>query len=381
MLPRLFAAAILVLSIAAAHAQQAGGAPPAVTVAQPLTRRIVDHAEFTGRFAAAESVEVRARVSGALTEIHFTDGQMVKKGDLLFVVDPRPFEIALESAKAKLAQAQAQRDLAQRQLTRAGPLRKNDVIAPSAYDQRVQDQRTAEAAVLAAEAAIHDAELNLAYARVEAPISGRIGAHQIDVGNLVTGGGTGTGSGSSNATLLATIVALDPIDLDFDLSEFDYLALRRAQPLRSGTLTAQVHLADETDWTRQGRLDFVDNRLDPATGTIRARVVLTNPDFAITPGEFARIRLPASKPYQALAVPDAAVLTDQSERMVMTVGPDGTVVPKRVEPGPVVDGLRVIRSGLAPDDKVVIDGLLRARPGAKVAAEAGRIEPQQAKVE
>ncbi|MGE5505030.1 MAG: efflux RND transporter periplasmic adaptor subunit [Actinomycetota bacterium] len=376
---RFLAAAVMVLlGFGPAAAQQAGGPPP-VTVATPLAREVVDWSEFTGRFAAIESVEVRARVSGTLTEVHFADGQMVKKGELLFVIDPRPFEIALESAKAKLAQAEAQLDLARRQLTRAGPLRKNDVIAPSAYDQRVQDQRTAEAAVLSAQAAIHDAELNLAFSHVEAPISGRIGARAIDAGNLVTGGGGTGGSGSSSPTLLATIVALDPINLDFDLSESDYLALRKA--LRAGGLTAQVHLADEAQWSRRGRLDFVDNRLDPGSGTIRARVVVDNPDLAITPGEFARIRLPASPPYEALTVPDAAVLTDQSERMVMTVGPDGTVIPKRVEPGPVVDGLRVIRSGLAPDDKVVIDGLMRARPGAKVTAQAGRIEPQQARAE
>ena len=342
----------------------AGGGAPPVTVSAPLSREVVDWNEYTGQFAAVEYVEVRARVSGFLTEIHFTDGQMVNKGDLLFVIDPRPYEIALAAARARLDQAGSSQVFAHRQLGRAGELREKDFVSQSVVDQRVQESRGAGAGVDGARAAVRDAELNLEFTRVVAPVSGRVGTHEVSVGNLIGAGGAP----------LTTIVSLDPIHFNFDLSESDYLGLQRG-PLAGGKMPAvEVRLADETGWPRKGRLDFVDNQLDRGAGTIRARAVFDNPDHLIAPGVFGRIRLAASAPYQALLVPDAAVITDQSRKVLMTAAADGTVTPKPVVLGPLVDGLRVVRSGIGAEDQVVINGLMRARPGAKVTPQPGQID-------
>jgi RND family efflux transporter MFP subunit len=353
---------------AGAEAQQT---PPAVTVSAPQKKQIVEWMEFTGQFAPVEYVEVRGRVGGYLTEIHFTDGQIVNKGDLLFVIDPRPYEIALASAKANVAQAEASLELAKRQLVRGGELRQKDFLAASDYDTRIQQTKAAEGALGVAEAQLRDAQLNLEFTRVTAPVSGRIGAHQVSLGNLIIGG-----SGSNSTTLLTTIASLDPIHFNFDMSEADYLTLERAAQdgkngsVRDGKLTVQLHLSDDKDWPLSGRLDFVDNQIDRSAGTIRARAVLENRNFALIPGQFGSIRLPRTAPYQALLVPEAAVLTDQSHKVVMTVADDGTVVPKLIVIGPVQDGLQVVRSGLGPDDKVIVNGLMRARPGAKVTPQA-----------
>jgi RND family efflux transporter MFP subunit len=344
---------------------------PAVTVAPPLVRTVTDWAEITGQFVAVDSVEVRARVGGYLTEIRFTDGQMVSKGDLLFVIDPRPFEIAAIQARAKLDQAAGSKELAGRQLLRAGELRRKDFVAESTLDQRTEESRGANATVEAARAAVRDAELNLQFTRVLAPVSGRIGARLVTPGNLVTGGTT-----VSSPTLLATVVSLDPIHFSFDLSEADFLAqARRAKgdgPPMVG-MAAPIRLMDETGWPHEGRIDFVDNQIDRKTGTIRVRAVLTNADHRLVPGAFGRVRLALSDPYEAMLVPDAAITTDQSRQLVMVVK-DGTVVPKMVKLGPVQEnGLRVVRDGLAPDDQVIVNGLMRARPGAKVNAQTGTI--------
>ena len=353
---------------AVAEAQQT---PPAVTVSAPQKKQIVEWMEFTGQFAPVEYVEVRGRVGGYLTEIHFTDGQIVNKGDLLFVIDPRPYEIALASAKANVAQATASLELAKRQLVRGGELRQKDFLAASDYDTRVQQTKAAEGALDVAEAQLRDAQLNLEFTRVTAPVSGRIGAHQVSIGNLIIGG-----SGSNSTTLLTTIASLDPIHFNFDMSEADYLTLQRAAQdgkngsVRDGKLSVQLHLSDDKDWPLSGRLDFVDNQIDRSAGTIRARAVLENRDFSLIPGQFGSIRLPRTAPYQALLVPEVAVLTDQSHKVVMTVAEDGTVVPKLIVTGPVQDGLQVVRSGLGPDDKVIVNGLMRARPGAKVTPQA-----------
>jgi RND family efflux transporter MFP subunit len=346
-------------------AAPAGGPP--VTVSAPLARPVTDWSEFTGQFQAAEYVELRARVSGYLTEIHFTDGQMVNKGDLLFVIDPRPYEIAVVAARAKLDQAAGTKEFAHRQLARAGQLRRNDFVAESTLDQRTEESRGAGANVEAARAVLRDAELSLQFTRVTAPISGRISAKQVSVGNLVTGGPT-----VSAPTLLTTIVSQDPIQFTFDMSEAEYLAqTRRGQPLEGRR--AAVRLMDETGWPHEGRIDFIDNQIDKGTGTIKGRAVLANTDRAIAVGAFGRVRLAASEPYDALLVPDTAVVTDQSRRLVMTVK-DGTVTPKMVRLGPMQDGLRVVRDGLAADDQVIINGLMRARPGAKVTAQPGTIQ-------
>ena len=353
------------------------GAPPAppVTVSQPLQREIVEWNEYTGQFAATEFVELRARVNGYLTEIHFEDGQFVGKGDLLFVIDPRPFEIALASARAQLDQATARLELGKRQLARAAELRQRDNIPASTYDERVEEVRGATAALDSAHAAVRSAELDLEFTHVTAPMAGHISRHLVSIGNLVFGGNTGT------TTLLTTIVSIDPIYCVFDISEADLLAYRRAaasgllKVANSDSLPMQARLLDEKQWTLKGRLNFVENQVDRGSGTLRVRAVFANADAAIVPGQFARLRAPASEPHQALLVPDSAVLSDQSRKLLMVVRDDGTVEPRVVQLGPLYEGLRIIRSGVAEADRVIINGLLRARPGAKVTPEPGKIEP------
>jgi RND family efflux transporter MFP subunit len=358
---------------AAAQAQQA----PPVTVSKPLQKEITEWDEYTGQFTPVEFVEVRARVSGYLDSIHFDDGQLVKKGDLLLVIDPRPYQIALQSAQAQQTQAQARLELANRQLGRAGQLRQKDFVSGSTFDERQQEVRAAAAAVEVARSDVDAAKLNLDFTRITSPVTGRIGRHEVSIGNLVSGGNGGS------TTLLTTIVSLDPVQFLFDMSESDYLAYQRAvkqgrlQSTRDETVPVYVRLADERDWPRKGRLDFVDNQVNRSSGTIRARAVFDNADFFVTPGQFGRIRIPGSQPYKAVLVPDDAIVTDQSNKLVMTVKDDGTVVPKPIRPGPMIDGLRVIRSGLDPDDVIVINGLMRARPGSKVTPQQGQIVAQQ----
>jgi RND family efflux transporter MFP subunit len=360
---------------APAQAQQT---PPAVTVSTPLQKEITEWQEFTGQFAAVDYVEVRARVSGYLTEIHFQDGQMVKQGDLLFVIDPRPYEATLAAAKAQLGQATAQLDLAQRQLERSSELKNKGFEPVSNYDQRVSELKVAAATVESAKAMIRSAELNVEFTRITAAVSGRISNHLVSIGNLVSGG-EGAGAGT---TLLTTIVSLDPIYFNFDMSEGDYLAYQRAsekglmKSTRDNSVPVALHLNDEKGWPHEGTLNFVDNQVDRNSGTIRVRAQFPNPDFFLTPGQFGRIRIPGSEPYQAILVPDAAVVTDQSRKIVLVVRDDGTVEAKVVRAGPSYDNLRIIRSGLDPSDRIVIDGLLRARPGAKVTPQAGKIELQ-----
>jgi RND family efflux transporter MFP subunit len=356
-------------------AADAPPAPPVVTVSQPVQRELVEWDEYTGQFAATKYVEIRARVSGYLTEIHFEDGQLVKEGDLLFVIDPRPYEATLAAARAQLAQGEAQVELATRQLGRTAELRKKDFEPASAYDQRVSDLKVAAAAVESAKAAIRTAELNVEFTRITAPITGRISNHQVSIGNLISGGDTAT------TPALTTIVSLDPIYLYFDMSEGDYLTYQRAaaagmlNEARETTPAAYARLTDETEWLWKGQLNFLDNQVDRSAGTIRARATFTNPGHFITPGQFGRIRIPASEQYVATLIPDGAVVTDQSRKVVMTVKEDGTVEPKVVRPGPMTaDGLRIIRSGLEASDRVIINGLLRARPGGKVTPQPGQIE-------
>ncbi len=331
--------------------------------------------DFTGQFEARESVEVRARVSGYLESVNFTDGQIVKKGDLLFVIEPRPFELALETAKAQQAQTEAQVQLAQQQLDRTAQLRKNDYATKETYDERVSQVAIATASRDAASAAVNQAQLNLDYTRVTAPVSGRMGRHEVSVGNLVMGGITG------NTTLLTTIVSLDPIWLVVNVSEGDGMTYKRLvqrgeiKSPRDNAVAVQGQLMDEKTWTLKGTIDFVDNQYDRSSGTIRVRASFDNPNLFITPGQFGRVRVPMSQLHPTILVPDAAVVTDQSVKMLFTVSPDGTVVPKPVELGPVTDdNLRVIRTGITADDQVIISGLLRARPGAKVTPEESKID-------
>jgi RND family efflux transporter MFP subunit len=348
--------------------------PPAVTVAKPLVKEMEEWSDFTGQFEARESVEVRPRVSGYLESINFTDGQLVKRGDLLFVIEPRPFELAVETAKAQLAQNEAQLQLAKAQLERTAQLRKNDYATQETYDERVAQVNIATASRDAAIAAVNQAQLNLDYTRVTAPVSGRMGRHEVSTGNLIVGGTGGS------TTLLTTIVSLDPIWLSFNVSEGDGMTYKRLvqrgeiKSPRDNAVEVQGQLMDEKEWTLKGTIDFVDNQYDRSSGTIRVRAAFPNPDLFITPNQFGRVRVPMSQLRPTLLVPDAAVVTDQSVKMLFTVAPDGTVVPKPVELGPVTDdNLRVIRTGITADDSVIINGLLRARPGQKVTPEQGTI--------
>ena len=370
----IIAALLLYFGLAPHRGNQAAAVPtptPQVTVSRPLQREVDTRAGFLGQFSAIDKVELRAQVGGILTEIHFKDGQIVHKGDLLFVIDPRPYEIKLEQAKAALQTATARVELADAQLSRAQSLRRNEFATQETVDQRTSDQDSSKAAVEDAKARIRDAELDLEYCRVRAPFTGRIGARQVSIGSLVAGSRAAT----SPTTLLATLVSLDPLYLDFDMSESDFLTFSRERARSGGPLANKVMigLSDENTYTREGTLDFIDNALDRSSGTIHARAMVPNPDLFLAPGQFARLRVAIAPPAPVFLLPDSAVVLDQSQKLVMTVGPDATVKPKIVTTGDLRGGLRVIQSGLAPTDRVVIDGLVRAIPGKKVAPQDGTI--------
>ncbi|MGA2995056.1 efflux RND transporter periplasmic adaptor subunit [Bradyrhizobium sp.] len=352
----------------------AAAVPPAppVTVSQPLRREVDTRAGFLGQFSAIDRVELRAQVGGTLTEIHFKDGQIVHKGDLLFVIDPRPYEIKLEQAKAALQTAAARVELANTQLSRAQSLRRNEFATQETVDQRTSDQDSSKASVEDAKARIRDAELDLEYSQVRAPFTGRIGARQVSIGSLVAGSRAST----SPTTLLATLVSLDPLYLDFDMSESDFLTFTRQRARIGGPLANKVvlGLSDENNFARQGTLDFVDNALDRSSGTIHARATVPNADLFLAPGQFARLRVAIAPPATVYLLPDSAVILDQSQHLVMTVQPDSTVKPKIVTTGDLRGGLRVILSGLEPTDRVIINGLVRAMPGAKVTPQDGAIQ-------
>ena len=369
-----FVAAVLAGLLAGCDNKPVAGAPPPppVTVSKPLQKSITEWDEYTGRFVPVATVEVRARVSGFIDSIHFKDGQIVKKDDLLFVIDQRPYRIAVEQAKADLERARAKYDIATSDVDRATPLLRNQSLTEREFDTRKSAQRDAAGQVGSAVAALKQAELNLEWSEVRAPIAGRISDRRVDAGNLITGGQTG-------ATLLTSIVTLDPIHFAFDGSEADFIRYLRlaAAGTRPSSRDAQnpvaVRLADETDFKHQGRMDFVDNVVNAKTGTIRGRAIFDNKDGFLTPGFFGRLRLYGGQ-RDAFLIPDNVISSDQASKIVFTVADDGTVGAKKVELGPIVDGLRVVRSGLAPTDRIVIDGIQRARPGQKVTAQDGKIE-------
>jgi multidrug efflux system membrane fusion protein len=346
--------------------------PPPVTVAHPLQKSITEWDEYTGRFQAVETVEVRARVSGFIDSIRFNEGQMVREGDLLFVIDQRPYQIAVEQAKADVERAKAKLEIATLDVQRATPLVRSQALTEREFDTRKSTERDAAGQLGSAEAAVRQAQLNLEWTEVRAPTTGRISDRRVDRGNLITGGQTG-------ATLLTVIVSIDPIHFIFDGAEADFLRYLRlaATGARPSSRDVQnpvsVRLADEADFTHRGRMDFVDNALNAKTGTIRGRAVFENKDGLLTPGFFGRLRLFGGE-RDTLLVPDAAIASDQSRKIVFTVADEGTVGTKLVELGPIVDGLRMIRAGLAPTDRIIIDGLQRARPGQKVKPEDGKIE-------
>lgn len=347
-----------------------------VTVAPAIAKRVTQWDEYSGRFEAVASVEVRARVSGFIDKLHFRDGQIVAVGDLLFTIDKRPFEIAVESAQAEVARNKAQVDLADLQVQRGASLIGSRTITDADYDQRKATLNIARAQLKTAEAAVRQAELNLEWADVRAPIAGRISDRKVDAGNLIQGGQQG-------ATLLATIVTLDPIRFVFDISEADYLRYTRlylsgamaSSRDRDSANPVRIRLADEREWTRTGKVDFVDNALSARSGTMRTRAVVENKNQLLTPGIFGRVQLFGGQ-YDALLIPDSAIVSDQSRKIVFTVGDNNVVQAKPVTLGPLVEGLRVVREGLAPTDNVVLDGLANpmVRPGAKVVPQKGEIK-------
>lgn len=350
--------------------------PPVVTVATPLARNVVQWDEYTGRFEASERVTLRARVSGYIEKVHFVDGADVKEGDLLFTIDRRPFEIAVDSARGDLARAQAQVTLNEVDYTRAQELVRTQATTVRDLDQRKANLDTSRAQVLTAQAALRNAQLNLEWTDVRAPISGRVSDRRVDPGNLVTGG-------QDNGTVLTTIVKLDPIYFIFDGSEADYLRYSRlnSEGQRSSSRGApnpvRVQLADETGWPHAGRMNFVDNELNARSGTIRGRALLDNHDLFLTPGTFGRLQLYGGT-VDALLVPDEAIVSDQARKVLFTVGPDNKIVSKPVTIGGFALGLRVIAGGLLASDRVVIDGLANpfVRPGAAVSPQAGEIKAQ-----
>lgn len=348
---------------------QAPSVPP-VTVATPLKQQVVDWDEFTGRFEAVEAVDVRARVGGYVQAVHFRDGQTVQRGQLLFTLDPRPAQAALAQARAQVAQAQSQLSLARANLARSESLLASQAVSQAEYDSNKAAVEAAQANLAAANAATRTAQLNLEYTRVTAPVSGRVSDRRVDPGNLIAGG-------SSAGDVLTTIVSGGPIHFVFDGSEAVALKYMRDAGATQNA-PVRIRLQDETAYNRTGRLDFSDNAIDTASGVIRLRAIVPNADGFLRPGMFGRAQVAGAGAYDALLVPDTAINTDQSRRTVYVVANDGSVTPKPVELGPVVQGLRVIKSGLAPTDRVIIAGLQRAaQPGAKVTPQNGRIQPVQ----
>jgi multidrug efflux system membrane fusion protein len=361
------------LHASAKPARTAPASLPNVVVSRPLVENLDTRLSFLGQFSAASQVEIRAQVGGTLTGISFKDGDVVQKGDLLFTIDPQPYEIALARATAQLGVATAHLELAERQLARAKDLQESDAGTAENVDQRTGDQRAAQAAVEEAKERIRDAQFDLDRCRIYSPFTGRIGKHLVSIGNLI--GGSRTANGPT--TLLATLVSLDPIYFDFDMSEADFLLFSKYRAGTKGSDVRQVALAvgDDKGYRQKGTFDFLDNVLDRSSGTIHARATVPNSHFALVPGEFARVQLVVAPPSPTFLVPDAVVQPDQSQHAVLTVSPDGSVVTKQVELGDLQNGLRVIRSGLAANDRVIIGGLLYAGRGPKVTTQDGTITP------
>jgi RND family efflux transporter MFP subunit len=363
--------AFVVLAGLPLPAMAQGGPPlPSVTVAKPVVKTITEWDDYIGRFQAVDQVDLRARVSGYLDKVHFQDGAIVKAGDLLFVIDPRPYQNALQQAEASLASAQVRVEYAQSDLERAEQLRRSGNIAEQLLDQRRQAALTAKADVDRAQAVLRQARLDLEFTQIRAPIAGRISRRLVSEGNLV----------GANETVLSNIVSLDPIHFYFDVDERSFLAYQRQQ--EGGTQTdgkapneVTLTLTDERIARRTGRLDFRDNRIDDQSGTIRTRAVFENKDYFLTPGLFGRVSIRGSDPYKGVLLPDEAVGSDQDRRIVYVLGDDNVVHSRPVRPGPRIDGYRVIREGLKGDETVVVAGIVRARPGQKVNPELVTLPP------
>src|SRR5215207_6979193 len=362
----LLGAAIVVLHLAVATSVTAQGgppnAPPSITVAKPVVKDIREWDEFIGRFEAVDEVEIRARVSGFLEKVHFRDGVIVKAGDLLFTIDQRPYRAALQEAEATLASAKARVDFAAGDVDRAEALRRTGNIPEQVFDQRRQALLTARAEFDRSQATLNRARLDLEFTQIRAPLAGRVSRKLISEGNLI----------NANQTVLTNIVSLDPIHFYFDVDERTYLsytqmALEGTRPSsRSTPNEVFVALSNEREPTRRGRMDFVDNRLDAATGTMRGRAIFENKDLTLTPGLFGRIRIIGSGIYRGVLLPEEAIGADQDRRVVYVVGEENKLVMKPVRLGPRIDGYRVIRDGIKGDETLVVGGLVRVRPGMQI---------------
>jgi len=341
----------------------AAPAAPAVTVSQPLQKELRGRIQLLGQFSAVDQVELRAQVGGTLTYIGFKDGDIVRKGELLFIIDPTPYQIRVDQSTAQVAKARARLELATQELSRAQTLQKTDAGSVENVEQRLGEERSAQAALDEAEALVRDAKFDLDHTRILAPFSGRIGTHLVSVGNLISG----NRGGGNATTLLGVIVSLDPIYLNFDMSEADYLTFQRERTSQKAALAnkVEVSLGDEARFTRQGILNFVDNTLDRSSGTIHTRATVPNRDLFLTPGAFGRVRINLSTPRQVLLVPDASVAADQTDRVALVVGPDDVVKAKKVQTGGMRYGLRVIYSGLNSSDRLIVGGGPTVAPGTK----------------
>jgi RND family efflux transporter MFP subunit len=359
--PFLFA---LALAGCGGSSTEEAGPPPAmpVTVAAPIAQDVVDWDDYVGRFEAIQNVEVKPRATGYLQAVHFRDGQYVRQGQLLFTIDARPSQAALAQAQAQLARAQATLANARTELARSRALASQRAASTEEVEQRQAALRTGEADVAAARAAIRAQQLNVGFTRVVAPISGQVSERRVDPGNSVT----------ADQTILTTIVSTDPLHFAFEGSDSLLLKYQRAGGGRSGS-EVRIRLQDEASYVHAGRIDFIDPVVNTGAGTVRARAVVPNPTGLLRPGMFGHMRLAASQPYRALLVPDTAIVTDAARRVVYVVDKAGTVIARPVELGPLTGNLRVIRSGLGPNERIVIAGIQRARPGQKVIPRAGRI--------
>lgn len=357
----LVAAAVLALAASACSPPPPPPeAAPSVEVARPLAREVAEWDDYSGRFEAVDWVEVRPRVSGSIQSVHFADGDMVEQDQLLFVIDPRPYAAELARAKAAVAGARAELANADAELARAQSLVANQLVSQAEADLRSAARLKAAADLAAAEAAVQAQELNLSFTRVTAPLAGRVSYRRLAPGNIV----------NADTSVLTTIVSEDPIRFVFDAPEVALLEYKR-EAGGARARPVEIRLQDETEYRWKGTVDFLDNALDRSSGTIRARAVVANPDAFLTPGMFGQMRLFATRPFAALLVPDQAIVTDQTRQIVYVVDAEGFVGQKVIRPGRLIDGLRVIHEGLAPNDRVIVSGVQRARPGRKVEVTEG----------
>jgi RND family efflux transporter MFP subunit len=370
-MPLLLAVVMTIAGLGGCAKKTSPPPPPTVYVSKPLQRTIVDWDDYVGRFEAINSVDIRPRVTGYLQSIAFRDGQMVRKGQLLFVIDPRPYQAALTQAKGQEAHEVSAVANAKVELTRAQKLLADRAIPEQEYETRLANEQQAEGDLTAARGAVQTAALNLTFTRVVSPLNGRASDRRVAPGNLVT----------ADTTILTNITDLDPIRFTFDGAESFYLKYEKEaqQGVRKTSRyfanPVEIRLQDQPNYVIKGHMDFVDNTLDPNSGTIRGRALIPNPTLNLTPGMFGHLRLLGSGSYVGMLIPDEAITTQQSDQIVYVVGPDGKVAQRKVKTGPMVDGLRVVRSGIGPDDRVVVDGVDRAKVGRAVTAKPGQIKP------